>query len=95
MPINRRKMESSLQAKGFERDPQGSHVFFRHQHEGRYTGIYTMVSHTRRMRDISGDLLTLIRKQLKLDRSQEVKNLLECPMTQEDYVQILEKKDLL
>ncbi len=94
MPVDRKDMEASLQAKGFERDPQGHHIFFRHRHNGKLTGIFTKISHTRKMRDISGDLLTQIRRQLRLDRTQEARDLLECPMTEEEYNLHLTKKGL-
>ncbi len=64
-------------------------LFFHHEYNGKKTGISTYFSHSARQKDISGDLLTFLRKQLSLDKSFDVVELLECPMRAEDYNTIL------
>jgi len=88
-------MESNLLTKGFERDAQGHHIFFRHQVDGKYSSAFAKISHSKKMKDISRDILTSIKRQLKLDRTQEAKDLLECPMSGEEYNQILRRKGIL
>ncbi len=93
MVIDRRKFESSLCKKGFVKDG-GDHIFFRHMVDGKYSSVYTKVSHTKKLKDISRDLLTLIRKQLRLDTNQEVSDLVECPLSEEGYNEILREKGI-
>lgn len=93
--ISRKLMEAGLQAKGFERNASGDHISFHYKVDGKYTSVITHISHSRRVREISRDLLLLMRRQLKLDRSQEVKDLVECPMSIEDYNQILSSKSII
>lgn len=92
MKVDRRDIESSLPQKGFRRESSGDHIYFYHEHNGRETGVSTRLSHSRKMRDISGDLLRSICRQLRLDRTQEVVDLLKCPMDGESYNEILIKK---
>ncbi len=81
-------MERNLEQKGFRRDKL-HHVYFRHVYEGRETGAYTYISHTKKIHTISGDLLTSIRRQLQLDRNKDAYDLLTCPMDAQTYNQIL------
>ena len=91
MIIDRRKFESGLCKKGFVKSG-GDHIFLRHMVDGKYSSVYTKVSHTKKLKDISRDLLTSIRKQLRLDTNQEVFDLVECPLSEEDYNNILKEK---
>jgi len=91
----RRDMETSLPKKGFERRESGHHIFFHHKYQGKVTGICTKISHTPKLREISGSLLTSIRMQLKLARSQEVADLFECPMDGHEYNRLLIERGIL
>ena len=86
MKVDRRALERNLPKKGFYRKPAGKrHVWFVHEYKGKDTNLRTCVSHSPAMKDISGDLLTKMRKQLRLDTSQEVVDLVECPMDGDTY----------
>ncbi len=89
MKVDRKTAMKSLTKKGFVKDESGHHIFFHHEYNGKKTGISTYFSHSARQKDISGDLLTFLRKQLSLDKSFDVVELLECPMRAEDYNTIL------
>lgn len=95
MKISRKDLEANLPKKGFAKDEQGHHVYFIHLYGGKKTGIYTKISHTKKIREISNDLLTAVRKQLRLDRNDQVRDLAECPMTEAEYVSLLRQKGLL
>lgn len=94
MKIDRKDIEMNLLRKGFDRSDDGDHIFFHHAHNGKKTSAYTKISHTKKMRDISGGLLTAIRKQLKLDSNREVVDLVTCPMDGDRYNSILIQKGI-
>lgn len=94
MKIDRANLESSLLRKGFARGDK-HHTYFHHKFQGRATGVYTYLSHTKKLRDITKDLLTAIRKQLKLDTNAQVADLANCPMDADQYNSILREKGLL
>lgn len=89
MKVDRRDLERNLPRKGFRKDDSGDHVFFYHEYEGRQTGPWTKVSHTQKMRDITGDLLNAVKRQLRLDTNRQVKDLCECPIDGDEYNRIL------
>jgi predicted RNA binding protein YcfA (HicA-like mRNA interferase family) len=82
--VERRDLERNLPKKGFTRRAT-SHVWFVHKYKGKETNLRTCISHSPGMKDISGDLLTQMRKQLRLDTCQEVVDLVECPMDGDAY----------
>lgn len=85
-------MISNLPKKGFMVNKKGHHIFFYHIQDGRETGIRTKISHTAKMKDISNDIISAIKRQLKLDTNAEVKDLIECPMDEATYIGLLRKK---
>jgi hypothetical protein len=89
MKLDRSNLETNLPRKGFRKNPSGDHVYFHLERGGLETGVYTKVSHTKKHRDISGGILTAIRKQLHLEMNQQVADLVRCPMTREEYLAIL------
>jgi predicted RNA binding protein YcfA (HicA-like mRNA interferase family) len=90
--LQRTKIIRTLPTKGF-RKVNADHIYFFHEHEGKETGIKTFVSHSDK--EISGDLITSMRRQLKLDKTSDVVALVECPMEGEDYLNVLRAKGLI
>lgn len=95
MKIDRSDFEANLPRKGFHEERASHHVFFHYYFEGKRTAAYTKISHSARMREVSGDLLKVIRKQLQLDTTREAVDLIKCPMTAEQYVDRLKQKGVL
>ena len=91
MKIERNNIEANLPCKGFEVQRDGHHIFFHHIYDGKRTGAYTKVSHSKKFREISdkGGLITVIKRQLKLNTNAQVADLINCPMSEEDYLQHL------
>jgi hypothetical protein len=79
MKVDRSDLESNLPKKGFREDQSGDQVFFHHWRGGLETGVFTKVSHSRKLRCISDGLLTQVRKQLHLDTNHQVVDLARCP----------------
>jgi predicted RNA binding protein YcfA (HicA-like mRNA interferase family) len=91
----RREVIKQLPKKGFEKKTKSHHIYFHHKLRGKYTGKFTKVSHSARVKEISGDLVTQMRKQLQLDSNRQVHDLIECPMTGQDYTELLRQKGIL
>ena len=56
------------------------------------TGAYTYISHSAKQKDVSGDLLLSMRKQLKLETTREAVDLIKCPIDKEEFNRILIKR---
>ena len=95
MKVDRRKAETSLKTKGFQENRSGDHIYFHHWYKGRLTGVYTKLSHSSKIKVISGDLLLFMKKQLRLDEMREAVNLLDCTMDGDDYNRILADKSII
>lgn len=95
MNIQRETLEQALRRKGFERKQDGHHIYYHHKYKGKETGAYTYFSHSLKTKDITRDLLTQTRKQLKLDTNAQVAMLANCPMDAEQYNRILAAKGIL
>jgi len=95
MNLDRKKFEKNLKKKGFRRDPAKDHIFYHHEYEGKKTGISTHFSHSLSEKDISDDLILLMKRELRLDSTKDVADLCNCPMSKEKYNGILKQKKLL
>ncbi len=92
MPLNRRDIVKVLPKKGFTKE-LGHHIYFHHRFGGKETGIFTKVSHSGK--EISDGLITPMRKQLKLDTNRQVRDLIECLMSGDDYTTFLKDKGII
>lgn len=89
MRVEKRTIESNLPRKGFVLDDSGDHRYFYHEYLGQRTGAYTYTSHGTTPRTIDENLLNMMKKQLRLGTSQQVIKLFKCPMSGDDYNDIL------
>jgi len=94
MNVDRDVAMKSLSKKGFSKKPDGDHIYFHHEYEGKETGAYTKFSHSKKGKDIDDYLISCMKKQLKLDKRSEVINLLKCPMNGDSYNDILIRKNI-
>ena len=94
MQVEKRKIESNLSKKGFVKD-ETHHIYFYHEYNGKRTGIYTYTSHGSRSKVYGNRLLNMMKKQLKLDNLYQIVDLFKCPMSEEEYNQILKEKNFL
>ena len=92
MSIKTRKISSSLQNKGF-RAIESDHTYYWFFLNDIRTHIKTKISHGKS--EYGDNLLSAMRKQLKLNSASELKDLIYCPMSQEDYIELLEERDEL
>jgi len=89
MKVSRAEIRKNLPQKGFKKKKFGHHIYFHHEYNGIETGIKTYISHSAKQRDIAGDLLSSMRKQLRLDSMKETVALIKCPMDKKEYEKIL------
>ncbi len=89
MKVDRAEVNKNLPKKGFRKETSGRHIYFHHEYQGQETGVYTYISHSAKQKDISGDLLLSMRKQLRLESIKEAVDLIVCPIDKEDFNRIL------
>lgn len=89
MKVSRADIKKNLPQKGFKKKKFGHHIYFHHEYNKVETGIKTYISHSAKQRDIAGDLLSSMRKQLRLDSMKETVALIKCPMDKKEYEKIL------
>jgi len=94
MQVEKRIIESNLPRKGFiEEDTH--HKYFYHEYQGLRTGVSTYTSYGSRYKTYDVTLLKRMKKELRLDTIRQVVDLFKCPMTGDDYNQILKNKGLI
>lgn len=86
MPRDRADIVSSLTSKGFElRQGNRDHDFLFLVHSGQTQAVFTKVSRGTSYRTIGDKLLGKMSRQLKITRT-DFNALVDCPMTQQEYV---------
>jgi hypothetical protein len=95
MKVSRADIVKNLPKKGFRKDKSGHHIYFYHEYRGQETGICTYISHSAKQRDISADILLMMRRQLRLDSAKQAADLMTCPMDGKSFNRILGGKNLL
>jgi len=94
MPRPKTVVEAALKAKGFQLSEGDHHFFIYWTKNGKKTRARTKTSHTPKMKDIPDSLLTQIAKQVCLDSKAQLLQLVDCPMSRDDYEQVLHDKGL-
>ncbi|MDP2682274.1 MAG: hypothetical protein Q8P28_05640 [Deltaproteobacteria bacterium] len=94
MPIERKLIEASLRKKGFIQEG-GDHKYFYHEVNGKRTGAYAFVSRGSGYKTYDDNLLSAIKKELRLDTLRETRDLLQCPMSGDEYNSVLREKGIL
>jgi predicted RNA binding protein YcfA (HicA-like mRNA interferase family) len=94
MKVSRKEVEKSLPKKGFRNVRHRHHIYYYHEYEGKETGAYTFLSHSAKFRDISGDILLSMKKQLRLETVKQVTDLMKCPIDTDAYNDILIRNNI-
>jgi predicted RNA binding protein YcfA (HicA-like mRNA interferase family) len=82
MQRDKRKVESALETKGFQRDERHHHYFLYRTQAGKLTEIRTRTSHSGK--EIDTRLLSQMARQCQLNRG-DFLALVDCAMSQADY----------
>ena len=87
-PRKTKDIQDVLLKKGFELNPKKKHhQFYYLKVDGKKHNIYTYLSHGNK--EYSGSLMQNIKKQLKFKDTEKAENFLDCPMSKEDYIEML------
>lgn len=86
-------IERALLGKGFRLDANSDHRRLVLYVEDRQTQVRTKISHGNQ--DYGDDLLSKVRKQLRLAGKAELLDLVDCPMSGEEYLQALRDQGVL
>lgn len=86
-----RKVKQSLAKKGFEEE-SSDHYYFVLCENGKKTRVYTKTS--RNNQDIDDPLISLMSQQLHLTKRQFM-DLINCPLSKEEYIKILKNKNII
>lgn len=92
MPFDARKVGRSLESKGF-RKVENDHSFFHLYVGGKDTGVFTKISHGEK--EIHTPLAKRMQHQLKLQSMANFRDLVECPLSADDYVRLLRKAGVI
>ena len=94
--VNKSTVVKGLKKKGFEKEVDGDHLRFNHKYNGEYSGVHTYVSHgSTKYNSLGNDLQEKMKNQLKLPTLKNFRDLVNCPMKEQDYIKILKKLDIL
>lgn len=83
----------SLKKKGFVEEKDRHHVYLRLFYKGKKTHIYTYCSHGADSQDIRHAVASAMKLQLALDTRKQLEDLINCPMSLETYLGVLQEKD--
>ena len=88
MPFEREDVEAALKRKGFMLGGSDHRHFTYHTRSGKRTSVWTKTSHGSGYKTLGDDLVQKMARQCGLTKPQFTK-LVECPLTQEEFEQIL------
>lgn len=86
------KVRQNLLKKGFVEIQGANHILYEFERNGTVTEIRTFMS--RNNQDINDYLIIKMKNQLYLDKK-DFLDLIDCPLSEEDYIKILKDKNLL
>ena len=88
--IKTEKIKAALTSKGFVKEERSKHTFYFLVVDGKKTAIHTKLS--RGSKEYSNKLLSFMRKQLGFDKMRDLKDFIKCPISEDEYVKILNKR---
>jgi hypothetical protein len=91
-PFSARDVEAALLRKGFTAR-ESHHTMFHFIHDGKDVGVSTKISHGER--EIGIGLVKRMRAQMRLRTNTEFQRFVECPMTKDEYEQVLCEEGVL
>jgi hypothetical protein len=95
--IPRKTIEQSLRKKGFVlAQGQGDHDYYFFRHNGKdYKQVKAKISRGSGYKSYGDSLVAAMKKLLALDTNKEVRDLLNCPMDHQTYLEQLRTKGIL
>ena len=94
-PVPTRLLSRALRKKGFLENKKADHVFYYLCYEGKRYPVRTKISHGRSGSECDKNLLSKIKRQLRLDSIEELLDFIDCPLSEEGYIAILKQKNVI
>jgi len=91
---DRRTVEASLLAKGFELEDRHHRYFIYHASDGTRTSVKTKTSHGSSSKTLGDPLLVQMAKQCGVTKPQFL-DLVDCPLDRDAYEQLLRERNLI
>ncbi len=91
MPCKTKDIDEALVKKGFTKR-EGDHHFYEFIYKSQKTALRTKISHSHK--EISDQLIAHMSRQLQLVKK-EFLSLIACPLSEEDYVQLMKTRGFL
>jgi predicted RNA binding protein YcfA (HicA-like mRNA interferase family) len=92
MPRTSSDVEKGLEKKGFNKREGDHHFFAYYSIAGKKTRVFTKTSHGKK--EIADNILSQMAKQCRLTNKQ-FNELIDCPLSQDDYEKILANEGLV
>jgi len=89
-----RDVRNNLPTKGFAVDDR-HHKYLYFLYKGKRTGLYTYTSHGKPAEDVGHGNVKSMKHQLGLQTNKQVHDLVECSMTEEQYIAVLKANQKL
>lgn len=87
-PIDAKDLEKALQKKGFQKHEGGRHTQYYFYYKNKKTSIRVSIS--RGSKSVySNDLISYVRKEMKLSDNQQLELFVECTLTEDKYIKHL------
>lgn len=94
MPFKVRDVRRSLKTKGFVEDNE-HHKYLYFYYKGKATALYTYTSHGKDSDDVGDGIVGKMKRQLGLRNNGQVNRLIECSMSEADYIKFLIEQNQL
>jgi predicted RNA binding protein YcfA (HicA-like mRNA interferase family) len=88
-PFPARDVDAALRRKGFKAH-EAHHTMYHFLYRGKDIGVATKISHGER--EIGFGLIKRMRQQMRLQSNADFERFVECPLTLEEYEEILRKQ---
>ena len=90
-----KEVRKALTSKGFVHDDNTTHEMYRFVYEGKITSIRTMISFGNKKELNSRSPLATRFQQQTLLQNKQLTDFLNCPLSEQDYIEILKSKGKL
>ena len=84
-------IEKALLKKGFVKDATSHHAYYHLKVDGKITGVQTYLSHGKKSKEYGRSLMSEVKGQLGFIDTKKAEAFLDCPMTHNQYVEMLKE----
>lgn len=88
-------IQKALRRKGFQKKEGGRHTKYVLYVDGKKTRVMTVFSRGKDKKDLGDNLIKRIKKQLHFDDENKFQDFVKCPLTYEEYINMLHQKGII